>query len=175
MSEDVTQRLFFALWPGAEVREGLARLSRQHAGKTGKPVRVENLHITLAFLGPVGLPVRECIEAGADTVQGRSFTFVLNQMGWWPRPRVLWTGPSEVPEALSSLVGDLKQLCQNCGLEPERRPYRAHLTLARKVGKAPRSQAIEAIQWPVNEFCLVQSRTLPTGAEYAVLRTWPLS
>ncbi len=58
---------------------------------------------------------------------------------------------------------------------PERRPYRAHLTLARKVGKAPRSQAIEAIQWPVNEFCLVQSRTLPTGAEYAVLRTWPLS
>lgn len=174
MSEDATQRLFFALWPGAEVREELARLSREHTGKTGKQVRVENLHITLVFLGSVGLGVRECIEAGADTVQGRSFTLVLNEMGWWPRPRVLWTGPSEMPVALSSLVGDLKRVCQNCSLEPEKRPYRAHLTLARKVRKAPRSQTIEAIEWPVSEFCLVASQTLPTGAEYDVLRAWPL-
>jgi 2'-5' RNA ligase len=49
-----THRLFFALWPDAPARAALVRLAHEiaHHGH-GKAPREDNLHITLAFLGPV--------------------------------------------------------------------------------------------------------------------------
>jgi len=46
--------MFFALWPDDAVRAQLAHWSRElHAVCGGRPTRVENLHLTLAFLGGV--------------------------------------------------------------------------------------------------------------------------
>ena len=51
---------------------------------------------------------------------------------------------------------------------------RQYATLARKARRARLPDSIEPIQWPISSFALVESKTLPTGAEYSVLRTWPL-
>jgi len=174
LGEETTQRLFFALWPDDAVRKALEALALHRAGDQGKRTRTENLHITLAFLGSVDGRRRGCLEEAADELQGRSFTLSMDTLGWWPRPQVLWVGPTDIPAALLNLVSDLKLACQRCGFEPERRPYQAHLTLARKVRRARLPDSIEPIQWPISSFALVESKTLPTGAEYSVLRTWPL-
>ena len=174
MGGETTQRLFFALWPDDAVCEALEALALCHAGDQGKRIRTENLHITLVFLGNVDARRRCCLEEAADAVGGRSFTLWMDTLGWWPRPQVLWVGPTEIPAALLNLVGALKLACQGCGLEPERRPYQAHLTLARKVRRARLPRSIEPIQWPIKSFALVESKTLSTGAEYSVLRTWSL-
>ncbi len=174
MGEKTTQRLFFALWPEDGLGHTMVQLARDHVHGSGRWVRPENLHVTLVFLGAVDGARRACVEAAADGIRGQSFTLELDRITWWSRPRVLCAGCSRMPSALLDLVGELKRGCQDCGFEPERRPYRAHLTLARKVAAGQPSTTIEAPAWRVRDFCLVESRTLTTGAEYSVLRTWAL-
>ncbi|ADE14288.1 2'-5' RNA ligase [Nitrosococcus halophilus Nc 4] len=169
-----TQRLFFALWPEQALQESLARIARQVLGKQGKRVRPENLHLTLVFLGSMTAQQRACAEAVADTIVGSPFTLQLEQIGHWPRPRVVWCAAEETPEPLIELVKQLNQGLTACGYQPETRPYRAHMTLARKVaGRFPTTR-VAPLVWQVDHFCLVQSVTHPSGVQYQVLRTWPL-
>lgn len=166
-----TRRLFFALWPPPDVRDAVL----QDAGHAwGRSVPPERLHLTLVFLGPVSDATRACVEARLAGLRISPFSLELDHTGWWPRPRVSWAAPSQTPKALVDLVEGLRSACRKCELKTENRPYRAHLTLARKVNKAPPSRKFDPIVWPVDAFTLVESRTLPGGAEYRILNTWRL-
>lgn len=176
MTGQSTQRLFFALWPDDEVRSRLYRAARALDGVRGRPVAVGNLHITLVFLGNVGAQARACAESAAADVAGRAFTLVLDRVGAFPRARVAWLGPSHVPEALSQLAGSLSVRVAACGLELDRRPYHPHLTLLRKVSRAPAAaQLDEPVLWTVREFALIESRSSAQGVEYHSLGAWDLS
>jgi 2'-5' RNA ligase len=77
---------------------------------------------------------------------------------------------------MAALVTDLNaRLAADCGYQPDRRPFRAHITLARKVRAARPIVAVEAIAWPVTCFSLVESLSEPGGARYEVLASWPLT
>lgn len=175
MSEQETQRLFFALWPDAEVRLRLERAALALKGVHGRRVALENLHITLAFLGSLSAAGRACAEAAAAAIYGEPFTLVLDRLGAFPRARVVWLGASEVPPALAGLAVALNAGLAACGLEPDPRPYRPHVTVLRKVSRPPPpAELAQAVGWPVREFVLVESRTLAQGAEYRVLERWTL-
>lgn len=168
-------RLFFALWPGEQVRARLQALNRVVSSRVeGRSVPLENVHITLAFLGFVDAGGRACVEQAADTIVGRPFDLVFDTIGYWRRPRVLWVGASETPSTLQKLAQDLQQALLNCPVAHDERPYQAHLTLMRNVRHAPPPLVVEPIDWHVDEFVLVSSRMLPRGSEYSVLRRWPL-
>ena len=64
---------------------------------------------------------------------------------------------------------------QPCGYEPERRPYRAHVTTARKVSRPTPVTEIDPIHWSVSDFALVESVTHQEGPEYRVLKRWNLA
>ncbi len=169
------QRLFFALWPNDEVREGFAAIASKSLKRRGRKIPAENLHLTLAFLGSVAPETRRCAESAASDISGASFTLEFTHLGFWPRPRVIWSGCDETPEALTALVNALRQGLKGCGIEPELRPYRAHLTLARKASVEPSFGEPHApISWTVDAFHLLESKTLSTGAQYKMLRSWPL-
>ncbi len=168
------QRLFFALWPERALQEAGARLARRLLSKRGKRVQSENLHITLAFLGNMTAQQRVCAEAVADLIAAIAFELRLEQIGYWPRSQVVWISPQETPEPLRDLVQQLNTGLMTCGCQPELRPYRAHMTLARKVAGHFPTRQVSPILWFVDRFCLVQSVTQPAGAQYRILRTWPL-
>ena len=168
------QRLFFALWPDAAVRQALANTSRELLGRRVKLVPVENLHITLAFAGPVTAAVRDCLVAEAGGIRAAPFELVIDHVGYWPRPRILWAGPSHTPAGLWSLVEALNQAFDGCGLQRETRPFQAHVTLARKVGRAPPPAAVAPVAWSISDFSLVESVTDAHGACYRRLVTWKL-
>jgi len=171
-----TRRLFFALWPGAALQAELVRRARKALRPGGgRAVATDKLHLTLAFLGSVDAQAQACMEAGADGVRGEAFTLELDQLGHFPRPRVIWAGASRVPAALRTLVQDLTRALLPCGYRPESRPFQAHVTLMRKAARGPRPAEIEPLVWPVGDFALVESLTLPEGAQYRVLRRWPLA
>ena len=68
-------------------------------------------------------------------------------------------------------MGDVKRLVsalESCGFEPEQRPYRPHVTLARKVRGRPETGSA-LMEWFCDDFCLVES----AGGKYSVLRRWP--
>jgi len=169
------QRLFFALWPDAAVREALAKTSRELLGRRVKPVSAENLHVTLAFAGAVTAPVRDCLEAAAAGIRGEPFALTLDHVGHWSRPRILWLGPTHTPAGLWSLVEGLNRAFESCGLQRETRPFQAHVTLARKVGRAPPLAAPVPVSWSVSDFSLVESVTGVRGASYQRLLTWRLA
>jgi 2'-5' RNA ligase len=170
-----TQRLFFALWPGPELQLALARLGRELLGRErGRPVAADNLHLTLAFLGSVDAGARACLERAAEALRGEPFTLRFDRAGWFPRPKVFWLGCPDTPAPLAALVEGLRSAQRGCGLEPEARPWAAHLTLARKVARRPRPLPFAPVEWPVARFALVESHTGPEGVRYEPLRFWPL-
>lgn len=168
------QRVFFALWPDAEVRAALAAVSRQHARGNGRPVVPENLHITLAFVGGVTAAQRACMQAAAASVMAPRFAVTLDRLGFWPRPKILWAGAGVMPPGLTELVTALNSALIPCGYQPGTRPFQVHVTLARKARRPPEVKQIPAIAWPAVAFCLVESVTGEHGSEYRVMGRWPL-
>jgi len=169
------ERLFFALWPDDDCRQQLHRDCKsllRHAG--GRPVSVENLHITLAFLGNVDVQQHRCIETMAEAIRSPTFELNLDKAGHWPRSRALWLAPTQTPEPLSALAAALHAGASDCGLKLDARPFRAHLTLKRKLDRAPRSLDFRPLAWRAESFVLVRSVTFQEGVRYEVLREWPL-
>lgn len=182
--QDRSQRLFFALWPDNLLRQQLVDSSALLVqASSGRSVPAENFHITLAFLGNVDARQQACVERMAEAISGPSFEIMLDHFGHWPRPRVLWFAPSEVPEALVSLAKDLNVGAQECGVSMDARPYRPHLTVARKVPRPKDSQIlesrrVESVAWTVGRFVLVRSVSAlegeRQGVHYEVIREWSL-
>ncbi len=170
--EAPARRLFFALWPDDDWRRHAVAVQRGVPG--GRPVAVANLHLTLVFLGNVAAGREPCVEAAAASVRGEPFTLSLDRVGWFPRPRVWWLGADIAPAPLVDLVEQLQQALRPCGFEPEGRPFRAHVTLARKVNRRPPPVVPEPFAWAVRDFVLVESLSGPDGVEYRVLARWPL-
>ena len=93
------RRLFFALWPDEATREALRRATRtvlRHCG--GKPVRPENFHITLAFLGNVPDEQLDAVLGAASGISLEPLTLTLDRFGYFPVPQVLWLGPAQTPD-----------------------------------------------------------------------------
>lgn len=166
-------RLFLALWPDAAVVRQILALRRELFGDRapGRPVAADNLHITLQFLGQTEAGQLDCIRQAASGIRFPAFDLVLDHLGHWPRPRVLWLGCHQVPTPLTALVQDLNAGLSGCGFTPEARPYHPHLTLQRKVRLAE-AREIAPIHWRVESFVLAQSNTLPEGVQYQLLERW---
>ena len=167
------QRLFFALWPDTSLHELLPPLGELQKECGGRVYPLTNLHVTLNFVGGVNEPTRRCLEQAVSGIVIPSFKLVLDQYGYWPRPRVMWLGCSETPAPLHDLVYALGAAVKQCGIEQEKRPYQPHMTLLRKARQAP-SESPPVIQWAVDNFVLAESVSTLHGVEYRVLRRWHL-
>lgn len=119
----------------------------------------------------------ERLSAVRDTaaeVRAECFDLVLDALEYWRRPQVLCMVACEVPPALASLVQSLRAGLAARGFDTERRPYRPHLTLARKVARPPDHATAEPVRWPATDFVLVESFTGRSGSVYRPLAAWPL-
>lgn len=174
-TEAPRQRLFFALWPPPDLVRPLAALVRRHTPAQARRMDAGNLHITLAFVGAVTADTRACLEQAAASVRGEAFELVLERIGTWPGPGILWLAPDRCPPALQRLALDLQQALQPCGYVPEQRPYQPHVTLARKLKGVVPATIISPLHWPVRDFVLVDSVTGPAGPRYQVLARWRLA
>jgi 2'-5' RNA ligase len=101
VNQAASRRLFFALWPDAEVRAQLAGVARRW---TRRPVADEKLHMTLIFLGQRNEQNVACFRQAASAVQVEPFELQLDYLGGWPRAGIQWLGSSRVPGGLSQLV-----------------------------------------------------------------------
>jgi 2'-5' RNA ligase len=108
----------------------------------GRWVHFEDLHITLAFLGFSPL---EKLEDAKERVKealfdSNSFPLQINQLGIFgdrKSPRILWADTLESKE-LQSVRNKVYSACGEAGFQLETRPFRPHITIARKwVGDEP--------------------------------------
>ncbi len=152
-------RLFFAVWPG-EAAAKLARLGSDVAiVSEGKPVAVEKIHITLAFLGELGGESTEAARAAARGLAVDRFSFVLDRVGSFRAARVAWAGSAHAPAPLVGLQAALATRLAGARFVLEERPFALHATLVRRTRRAVPLAAIEPIEWRVDAFTLVRSGT----------------
>ncbi len=173
-----TIRLFFALWPDAEVRRALDQAGRKlHTACGGRRMRAPNLHLTLVFLGNIAEARLDELRTVAGHVSGIPFSLTLDHVGWWRHNRVAWTAPLETPEALEGLVTQLQEALRNAGFTFDDRPvFVPHVTLLRNA----RCDGVEMppmmpLAWAADAFVLVKSVTTDAGATYEVIGRWGLS
>lgn len=180
-------RLFVAIDPDAPTRAWIAASQRRLRGELarfGRALRWADpatLHLTLVFLGEV--PDAEPVAAALETCAFEPMELGVGGLGVFPnarRPSVLWTGVGDRSGLLGRLQGELARVLTPF-VEPERRGFAPHLTLARVKGFPPRGlgEAVAALAagwdaapgpWRVDRFALVQSTLDARGARHTVLR-----
>lgn len=169
-----SRRLFFALWPDDPLRARLRRAVRpavQLAG--GRPVLPADLHLTLAFLGQVPESRLDDVLTAGASVSMPPIRLELDRFGCFPRAGVFWLGPERTPAALTDFVVALWHSLEPLGLMG-RGVFRAHVTLCRKVRRAPALPAPWPVVWLAREFVLAESLTVPERRRhYRVLERFP--
>jgi RNA 2',3'-cyclic 3'-phosphodiesterase len=176
------QRLFIALWPSAQARRPLAKLTRQHyTDLGGRQINEQKQHVTLIFLGDVDAgrvaQVKAIMQrAAADTP---AFELQLDVVEYRRNGGMLWARATQTPDRLAALVLALRAALRASGFAVEDRAFVPHLTLLRDARKPARKSAhIDAmalLRWQVHEISLVRSRLSSAGASYEVLNRAPLS
>lgn len=156
------------------MRQALAGIQQRLPAHRGRVVHPEDLHITLVFLGPVEAERLDCVEQAAERISAASFELNIDHTGLFTRSRILWCGPTETPSALVDLVRGLQRNLGPCGFEPERRPYRAHVTLVRDARIVPTGPLERLLTWRCDHFALVESLSGGDPPRYRVIREWGL-
>jgi RNA 2',3'-cyclic 3'-phosphodiesterase len=177
-AREPTRRLFFALWPDEAMRQSMAQATRKAARASGgRPMPAGNLHVTLAFLGPVPerrLPELAEVARGA-TETGNPLELAFDHLEYWRAAQLLCALPAEPPAAVATLARKLQDLLAARGFVPDLKPFRPHVTVARKVVRPGPVGKMHPVVWRFTELALVESRTLPEGALYSVVEAYPLS
>jgi RNA 2',3'-cyclic 3'-phosphodiesterase len=150
-------------------------------------VHHEDLHITLAFLG--NAPT-EKLSTAIDNVrqalsQSQGFQLEINKLGIFGKiesPRIFWVDTKESNE-LQGVRTKVFTACTGAGFELETRPFKPHITLARKwAGDQPfqknlldvwRELQPEPLLFTVNEVVLYQTH-LDKTPKYEAVKTYKL-
>lgn len=165
------KRLFFALWPDETVRQRCARMAKSISRPDDKPVRPDNLHMTLVFLGNIDAMTETLFIQAASVIAAPVMTITFDRVSYWRKPRVVCLTGRSGDTGLDSLVSELTAISRTLGIPVDDRPFTPHITLIRKA-RALKTIEFEPIVWQADAFCLVESCSGPDGVEYRVIRQW---
>jgi RNA 2',3'-cyclic 3'-phosphodiesterase len=165
-------RLFVAIDLPEEVKTQLSGFSRELTGC--KWVGMDELHLTLRFIGEVDDGTFALIGRALTAVRFESFPLTLCGVGHFPphkHPRVLWVG-IQGGEELGRLQQNVELALIEAGISPDDRPFSPHITLARMKDTAPSDVArferdhagLVCPTFEVSEFILYSSVLSRTGA-----------
>jgi 2'-5' RNA ligase len=199
MTRGATARLFVAVDPPAAVCEELeawARLAAaavradelddlHHRPAGPRAVRVlapELLHVTLCFLGARPASELPALAAAVEACAGGIGELSIGAPLWLPprRPRALAVEIADPDGRLAELHAELSRaLAGASSWEPERRRFRAHLTVARvrgraRVGGADGLPPTPDARFTPGSLTLYRSHLSPAGAAYEAVASWTL-
>ncbi len=174
-------RLFVAIPPPRQVRDLLIDIMDE-----GSDFRWQDdlqLHLTLRFVGEVDRPIAEDLVASLGRIRASPFSIRINGVGHFEQRNsgALWAGV-EPKNPLAALAAKIERSCQQIGLEPERRAFHPHITLARWKGRRTREVAdflqrrcdLASQPFEIDAFTLFESRLSKYGAHYEEAARYPL-
>ncbi|WP_333652563.1 RNA 2',3'-cyclic phosphodiesterase [Dissulfurispira sp.] len=182
-------RCFIAIDMSGNIKNAIAGVIEK-CGLNSKGVRwvaVENIHLTLKFLGDVKEDLIPEIQKGLALICMRRDVFNINirGAGAFPNfkyPNVLWMGIDE-SEELKRLYEDIEESMFELGFEKEDRKFSPHLTIGRVKERKGIEPVIKGLYTfkdtffgsiEVNEVLLIRSVLKPTGAEYSKIAGFKL-
>ena len=174
-------RLFVALIPPEEVRDLL--IDSMDDSPAMRWVGDEQLHLTLRFIGEVERPLANDIADALGKVRYPPFELRISGTGRFDRKSggALWAGV-EPRKPVAELAARVERACLFTGIEPERRAFHPHITLARynrRNAEAARdferrNAGLESPPFAVTGFILFESRLSRHGPHYEEVTIYPL-
>lgn len=187
MNEE-THRAFIALELPSEIREAISEGVKPASGllrSLVKWVPVENMHLTLRFLGNITLEMSNKLRGNLHQASSH-FTplkFKLDLPGVfpsWREPRVLWVGLVVLEGDLKSLQNEIELQAQRIGLPQEKQKFHPHITVGRAKTPSPfisntwKNVKIKLTpEFNVDKITLFKSTLNPSGAIYEIIDTFP--
>jgi len=180
----MNKRLFFALDILPSDKALIANWRDSKLNLPFKAIAVDNFHITLAFLGNVTSQQQALLSNKADEIVQQvlsikipplkiSDPLLLNSIGLFKKPQVLYLGLKTCPNWLKQLAESLTVQSKLIGLFQEERAYLPHLSLYRKASDITNSFQLQ-MPLEIKSFSLYQSSSTEYGVSYCVIKTWQL-
>ncbi len=176
-------RLFISIPCSAALAKGLQEVQtklRRESYKGGFPP-LEKLHLTLVFLGETSearLPELKRVLSGVSVP---SFTLQCTGLGKFrERSGEIWWMGTDEPPGLLQLSAALRAALDVARFPYDRKAFRPHITLGRRVILNP---GVHPMEWPLTgltqkaaSFSLMESCRLPDGKyEYRTRMKFPLA
>ena len=174
-------RLFVAIEIPDSVKDHLGLLcGGLHGAKWTDP---DQMHLTLRFIGEVDPRQADDVAAELAEVRAPALTLSLVGLGEFSsrgRVQVLWAGV-EADAGLLPLQARIEAAVRRAGVEPERRKFHAHVTLARFGYGKPNlgrdfaeHEPFRSAPFAADEFVLFSSVLGSDGAAHRVEASYPL-
>ncbi|KAA3619781.1 MAG: RNA 2',3'-cyclic phosphodiesterase [Calditrichaeota bacterium] len=175
-----TQRLFICFELPQQVKKMVAECQSnlRHVPVKVAWTRVENLHLTLKFLGDTKESFINKIENELQVIARGigPIELVFDKLGAFPnlrQPRILWMGCSVIPANLAELAQQINQQLAVYGFSIEKKLFQPHLTLGRVKGgnlQMLREELagfhVQKITFKARHLTLMRSELKASGAIY---------
>ena len=164
-------RLFIALPIPKTTALSIAQWQQRVAPPRVKIILPEQLHLTLAFLGPQDEARQQEIEQALAHVHGTSWQQGLQITGSFHRAQIGYLAPAHPAPELLALASQIQHDVSQIGVAISEHTYRPHVTVFRKLKRcASWSPKVPGWSWQASAFCLYQS----INGHYRELNRWPL-
>lgn len=174
-------RLFAAIAIPEQIRVRLSLMQGGVPGARWSPV--ENLHLTLRFIGEVDQVTARDIDGMLANMRMNAFDLTLKGVGEFGgrEPRALWAGV-QASEPLTRLASKIETALHRMGIEGETRKYTPHVTLA-YLKDAPLLKVSEFLAtyslfnsgpFRVSSFGLYSSHPSSKGSQYILESSYEL-
>jgi 2'-5' RNA ligase len=174
-------RLFVAIRPPEHIRDLL--IDAMDDSPDFRWQDEEQLHLTLRFIGEVERPIADDLADALGRVRAEPFSIRISGVGRFEQRSsgALWAGV-EPKAPVAALAAKVERVCLAVGLEPDRRAFFPHITLARWKGRRTREVAdflerkrgLSSEPFAVDEFILFESRLSRHGAHYEPVASYEL-
>ena len=185
-------RSFLAFEMPVKIREAVSRTLKEmkKLPLDVRWIRVENIHITVVFMGNISEDDIPSISSAVSKTCKRYGPFKVSLtgsgiFGSLRNPRVLWIGLDGDLARMSYFRNCLQKGLKPFGIKEEKRRFKPHLTLGRfRKGAGSivnmdellaKYQNINSPACPVEELVFFKSELRPGGAIYSRLEAWPLT
>lgn len=139
---------------------------------TGSFARRDNLHLTLDFLGECSVQQMHSAQAAMDEISFEPFDIMFDRTGFFAGDSsdTWWLGVRE-NRNLMKLQAALHEALIEKGLKLEKRRYRPHVTLARRVITSSPAGPVEPFKTTVSAVSLMLSERHGNSMVYTNLYT----
>ena len=174
-------RLFVAIRPPEHIRDLL--IDAMDDSPDFRWQEDGQLHLTLRFIGEVDRPLAEDLAAALGRIRAPRFDIRISGVGRFEQRNsgALWAGIEPKPP-VAALAAKVERICLTVGLEPERRAFFPHITIARWKGRRTREvqdflerrRGLVSDPFSVDRFILFESRLSRHGAHYEEVMQYTL-
>lgn len=175
-------RLFVAIRPPEEIVDRLVDAMDDSPALRWVPD--DNIHLTLRFIGEVERPTADDVAGALQHLRFPGFQLRLSGVGKFEQRNggALWAG-IEPRAPVAELAAKVERACIGAGIEPERRAFHPHITIAR--WNRRNAEAVESFlrrngdlaspPFDVTSFLLFESRLSRHGPHYEEVAEFPLA